>query len=78
MTTTKLKGLEAMAVRITNAQINFVEVIMAKGFTREDAQKAMHTLLKLKLAKLDSVGGVIRVKHGVYLEEDVLRNAVNF
>ena len=73
-----MKGFQDMAQRIVNAENNFVEVIMNKGFTKPEAEKAMATMLKLKVAKMDAVGGRITVKHGAYLEEDVIRNAVEY
>jgi hypothetical protein len=66
------------AQRIVNAENAFIEIIMEKGFTKEEATKAMNTMLKLKLAKMDAVIGRISVKHGAYLEVDVIRNAVEY
>lgn len=77
MTTERIKGTRAIAERIVNAENTFVQLIMEKGFTREEANKAMRTMLKLKVAKLDPVGGCITMKHGAFWEADVLRNAVN-
>ena len=74
----KLPGTKQIAQRIVNAEEAFIEVLMAKGFNREEAVKAMGVMLKLKVAKLDAVSGTIRVKHGIYLEVDVIRNAVNY
>lgn len=73
-----IPGTRAIAQRIVNAEENFTQIIMEKGFTRAEAQKAMRTMLKLKVAKLDAVGGKINVVHGAYLESDSLRNAVNY
>lgn len=78
MTTERIKGTRAIAQRIVNAENDFVQLIMEKGFTREEANKAMRTMLKLKVAKLDPVGGRISMKHGAFWESDVLRNAVNY
>lgn len=68
---------QALAQRIANAEAGFVQVVMEKGFTHEEATKAMHTMLKLKVAKLDVRIGRITVKHGAFLEPAVIRNAVN-
>jgi hypothetical protein len=70
-------GFKAMATRMQNAEDSFIETIMAKGFTADEARKAMGIMLKLKVAKLDAVNGRIGVTHGMYLETDVIRNAVN-
>jgi hypothetical protein len=71
-------GFKAVATRINNAQENFISVIESKGFSRSEAVKAMGTMLKLKVAKLDAVSGVINVKHGAFLEVDVIKNAINY
>lgn len=45
---------------------------------KSQAAHAMRVMLKLKVAKLDPVGGTIRVKHGMYLEPHAVENAVNY
>lgn len=74
----RIPGTKAIAARIVNAERGFVETIMRQGFTETEATKAMRTMLKLKVAKLDPIIGRISVKHGAYLEPDALRNAVNY
>jgi len=71
------KGTRAMAQRIVNAEDGFIETIQEHGFTREEAVKAMATMLRTKVAVLDPVGGTIRVKHGAFLDPEVIRNAVD-
>jgi hypothetical protein len=71
------KGTRAMAQRIVNAEDGFIETIQERGFTREEAVKAMATMLRTKVAALDPVGGTIRVKHGAFLDPEVIRNAVD-
>jgi hypothetical protein len=69
-------GFSAIAQRQINAENGFVEAVMnLSGLTREEAVRAMRTLLKLKVAKMDSVNGVINVKHGAFLDPEVLRRA---
>lgn len=68
---------KAVAQRIANAEAGFVQTIMEKGFTHEEATKAMRTMLKLKVAKLSIGTGRIAVKHGAFLELSAIRNAVN-
>jgi len=73
------KGAQAMATRMNNAEAAFIETLMRHGkISRPEAEKAMRTMLRLKVAKLDAVSGVIRVKHGAYLEPDAIRNAVAY
>jgi predicted TIM-barrel enzyme len=73
-----IPGTKAVATRIVNAEENFVQIIIEKGFTKDEAFKAMRTMLKLKVAKLDAIIGRITVKHGAYLEASSIRNAVNY
>ena len=74
----KIKGTQAIAQRIVNAENAFIETLMNRGFSRAEAVKAMSTMIKLKVAKLDAVGGVINVKHGAFLEPSAIRNAVEY
>ena len=67
--------LAPMAQRVLNAREAFAAVLVERGLSAEDAERAMRTLLRLKVAKLDVQLGRINVAHGMYLEPDVLRNA---
>lgn len=70
---------EAIAQRMVNAQRNFIEIVRERtSCTEAEAVKAFETLKKLRLIKLDAVGGRYTVKHGAYLEPDALRNAINY
>lgn len=70
--------LEAMFQRIENAHESFVETLQRCGdISRADAIKVKTLYLKHRLAKLDTGVGVINVKHGAYLEPDVIRRAVD-
>jgi hypothetical protein len=73
-----IEGFKPMAIRQLNAERAFVDFVESKGFSRADAAKAVSTLLRLKIAKLDAVTGSWSVKHGAFLDVDVLRNAVNY
>ncbi len=69
--------LEAMFTRIENAHENFVETLMTWGeIPRADAIAVKGFYLKHRIAKLDTGIGRIGVKHGVYLEKSVIKNAV--
>lgn len=71
-------GLKEVAQRIVNAEQNFIGVVREiTGCSEADALKVLKTFRKLKVVKLDAVGGRYSVKHGIYLESDVLRNAIN-
>lgn len=69
-------GLQAVAKRIVNAENNFIEGVMERGFTLEEAAKVLREYRKLKVVKLDAVNGVYKVKHGAYWDKDVLQKAV--
>lgn len=74
----KIKGTFAIAQRIVNGENAFLEVIESRGFSRADAEKAMYTMLRLKVAKRDAGNGVIRVKHGAFLDVECIQNAVDY
>ena len=70
-------GYKDIAQRIVNAENNFSETIQnIGGCSPEVADKVTAYYLKHKIAKLDAVIGRITVKHGVYLEADVVANAI--
>ena len=69
-------ALRPMAQRIENARKVFIAVLVERGLSTEDAEKAMNCLLRLKAAKLDPHIGRISVSHGFYLELDCLKRAV--
>ena len=72
-------GLRAMAQRQVNAEEHFISLIQEiTGRSREDATKAFATLRKLKALQLDAVGGRYSVKHGAYLDRDVLIRAISW
>ncbi len=70
--------LEEMFQRIENAHQAFIEVLQnAGGISRADAVKVKDFYLKHRLAKTDTGIGRISVKHGAYLDADVIRRAVD-
>lgn len=73
-----MEGTYQIAQRIINAEKGFTQLIMEKGFTKDEAGKVMLTLLKLKMAKLDPVMGRITMKHGAYWDNEVFRNAIKY
>lgn len=58
-------------------QINFVNQVMAHGFTKEESNKVFSVYLKLKIIKIDRVNKTYNVTHGVYWDKEILRNAIN-
>lgn len=66
-----------IATRAANAEANFIaSLVEIAGITEAEAEKVMALYRKEKLAKMDHVNGRITVKHGVFLEADVIHNAV--
>lgn len=70
--------LDAMARRIENAHQAFTQVLQeAAGISRDDAVRVKNLYLKHRLAKINPGIGAINVKHGAYLEPDVIHRAVD-
>ena len=66
-----------MAQRAVNAETNFVSVLMGiSGCTEDQAYAVTAYYLKHKLAKLHIGIGTINVTHGIFLQADVIRRAV--
>lgn len=64
------------AKRIQNGIDDFVEVVMSKGFDRDEA-KAIYGLMRdVKCLKFDYGVGRVSVIHGSLLDKDVLDNAL--
>lgn len=69
-------GTRAVAQRIVNAEMKFVEFAKKQaGLTDEQAAAAYNRLTKEKALKIDAVNGTFHAKHGAFLEPDVLRRA---
>lgn len=71
-------GMKNVASRMVAAENNFIEVLMTVGeISKEDAEKVLVVYRKLKLVKMDAVNGVLSVKHGAYLDKEVIANALS-
>jgi len=67
---------KAIAERMALADQRFIGVLMERGqLTAAQAAKAFETLKKAKAVKLDAVGGTWSVKHGAFLDREVLERA---
>lgn len=70
------QGNKDTAQRIVNAHLGFVETLERCGnITEKQAISVKDYYLKNKLAKLDAVSGRITVKHGAFLDADVIQRA---
>lgn len=74
-----MEGTKHIAQRIVNAEENFITTVQEiAGCSRSDAVKAMTTMRKLRVIKLDVAGGRYIAKHGAFMEAGALRNAIAF
>lgn len=70
-------GNRNTAQRMVNAEAAFIANLMAAGeITKEQAEKVLQAYRRARVVKMDAVVGVISVKHGAFLDRDVIRNAM--
>lgn len=71
------EGCRKMATRIAQAEADFLSLLMEFGglATDAEARAALATFRKVRAIKLDAVNGRVNVKHGAFLERDVIRRA---
>lgn len=60
-----------------NASEKFVQFVMEKGFVREEAEKILEVYKKHRIIKFSKYLPQFEVKHGAFLESDVLRRALS-
>jgi len=71
------QGFKDIVQRMDNAMVGFVESIERLGdLNADDAQVVANFYLKSKLAKMDAVIGRISVKHGAYLDKEIIVKAL--
>lgn len=74
-----MNGTKEVAQRMVNAENAFIEIVMERiPCTREQAAKALATMIKLKVVKRHLGVSRYQVVHGAYLEPDALWEAVNY
>jgi hypothetical protein len=72
-----IPGTKEVGQRMAQAEISFVEMVQEMlGCSQEDAYKVFDRYLKERIIKRDLAMGRYNVKHGVFLEPDVMRNAI--
>jgi len=72
-------SFQNMAHRIVNAESAFVETLMRCGdLTRDEAIKVLASYRKLKIVKNEYAVSRITVKHGAFLDREVIRRALNY
>jgi hypothetical protein len=71
------KEFQDIAQRLVNAEESFIGSLMEfGGITRAEATRVFDLYRREKLIKRDAVGGVYNVKHGAFLDRDVIRRAL--
>jgi hypothetical protein len=60
-----------------NATQKFIQFVMEKGFTQAEAETILVVYKKARVIKLDKFMPAFEVKHGAFLDTDVLRNALS-
>lgn len=69
-------GLRGMAQRSVHAEDRFLEYAMEHGrLTRIQAEAALAAFRKARVIKIDPVSGAFHVRHGQFLDPEVLRRA---
>jgi hypothetical protein len=72
-----MDGTRQVARRIVNAEESFMATVIERtGCTAHEAAKVLSVYRKAKVVKMDAVGGTLKVKHGVFWDADILRNAI--
>lgn len=72
-----IDSFKAMATRAGNAENRFIEYCVENGFNRDEALKIMKIYKKEKILKIDLHIGQFSVKHGIFLEKDVMGKALS-
>ncbi|CAN7780364.1 hypothetical protein LJR296_007959 [Cupriavidus necator] len=74
-----MEGTKQIAQRMVNAEDNFADTVQEiTGCTRDEAFKALATMCKLKVVKLDVAVARYIPKHGAFMAADALRNAIAY
>lgn len=70
------KHFQEIAQRMVKAEDSFIECAMEFGeITKDQALKVLALYRKEKIVKIDIGVGQFNVKHGVFLDRDVIRRA---
>lgn len=66
-----------MAMREQNAADSFVTVLVEQhGFTKSEAKEILDEYLRVRVMKLGMSDGQFHVKHGAFMDKDVLQRAL--
>jgi hypothetical protein len=76
-TNEKIPGTRDVAERMVRAENEFIETLMQFGkISKQDAIKVYNLYKKLKVIKRHGLGGNIGVKHGQFLDREVILRAL--
>jgi cystathionine beta-lyase family protein involved in aluminum resistance len=71
-----MNGTKQVAQRIVNAENRFLDTVMEIGhITHTEALRVLAAYRKAKVVKMDPVMGDFHVKHGAFMEADVIQRA---
>lgn len=68
--------IDAIVKRINNAKQQFIDTCIEKGFTRDEAEHIFDVYRRERIITLDMVNGRYTIKHGVFWNTCVMRNAL--
>ena len=71
-----IQSFKDMATRADNAVIAWRDMLASDGFTADQADAILRLYLQEKLVKLDWGIGRYNVRHGAFLNADVLNRAL--
>ncbi len=70
------REMKPVFTRIENAIQNFIDNTVEQGFTADEAVKILNVYKKAKAVKLNVAMGRYDIKHGAFLDIDVMRRAL--
>jgi len=74
-----MNGTKQIAIRQVNAQNKFTQSVQEQfGFTQDQAIIIWNVYRKLKLVKVDSIGGQYILTDGRFWDREVMTNALSY
>jgi len=73
-----MNGTRQIAQRYVNAEeVFFNNIIAISSCSKADAEKVLSVFIAAKVAKVDPIIGRVIVKHGAFMEAQVIQNAIS-
>lgn len=77
-TVERISGTKRVAERMVRAEEDFIANLMKLGgISRTNAERVLSYYLKHKMVQMDAVNGRLDVKHGAFLDRDVIQRAAS-